>query len=64
MKFELGHFCQEGRFEFVFIFMHPPDVIGGIPGVPSNFYPSLERLLFKVVFSLHEKKGEVFVDAV
>ena len=48
----------------MFIFMHPPDVIGGIPGVPSNFYPSLERLTFKVVFSLHEKKGEVFVDAV
>ena len=48
----------------MFIFMHPADVTGGIPGVPSNFYPSLERLMFKVVFSLHEKKGEVFVDAV
>ena len=45
-------------------FMRCGDFPGGIPGVPSNFYPSLERLLFKVVFSLYEKKGEVFVDAV
>ena len=63
-KFELGHFCLQGRFEFEWIFMRHSNVIGGIPGVPSNFYPSLERLLFKVVFSLHEKKGEVFVDTV
>ena len=48
----------------MYIFMRLPDVIGGIPGVPSNFYPSLKTLAFKVVFSLHEKKGEVFVDAV
>ena len=58
-------FARKGGLNLcIYIFMHLPDVIGGIPGVPSNFYPSLERLLFKVVFSLHEKKGEVFVDAV
>ena len=48
----------------MFIFMHPADVTGGIPGVPSNFYPSFKICTFKGVFSLHEKKEEVFIDAV
>ena len=32
--------------------------------VPSNFYPSLEQLSIKVVFSFHKKKLERLVDAV
>ena len=60
----MGHFWQLGRFEFVCIFMRRSDVRGGIPGVPSNFYPSLKIKMFKGVFSLHKKNQEGFVDAV
>lgn len=59
----MGDFCPEIFLEFVCIFMHPSDVIGGIPVVPSNFYPSLRPLAFEEVFLLYEKNLEVFIDA-
>ena len=46
------------------IFMRCGDFPGGIPGVPSNFYPSLKIKTFKGVFSLHKNNQEGLVDAV
>ena len=45
-------------------FMRCGDFPGGIPGVPSNLYPSLKKETFKGVFFLHKKSQEGFVDAV
>ena len=57
-KSEKCHCCQQMKFEFVCIFMRWPDFTGGIPVVPSNFYPSLEQLSFKVVFFFCIKRSE------
>ena len=46
------------------IFMRSAAFTGGIPGVPSNLYPSLKIGTFKGVFFLHKKSQEGFVDAV
>ena len=63
-KIEKGHFCHQGRFEFVCIFMRCPDFTGGIPVVPSNFYPSQKISTFKGLFFWYKKKEEGFVDTV
>ena len=46
------------------IFMRCPDFTGGIPVVPSNFYPSQKILTLMGLFFLYKKKEEGLVDTV
>ena len=46
------------------IFMRCPDFTGGIPVVPSNFYPSRNSPTFEVLFFWYKKKEEGSVDTV
>ena len=60
-KLEMCHFLQADEVWIcVYIVMRWPDFTEGIPMVPSNFYPSLKQLDFKMVF--FKKKWEGFVD--